>query len=72
MKAEYDFSKGIRGPVMPLPPGTTRVSISLDDEVFEWFRIKHLTAGAGSFPRLINAALKDYIARQDVRQENTG
>jgi uncharacterized protein (DUF4415 family) len=65
MKAEYDFSKGIRGPVMPLPLGTTRVSISLDDEVFEWFRIKHLAAGPGSFPRLINAALKDYIARQE-------
>jgi hypothetical protein len=72
MKAEYDLSKGIRGPVMPLPPGTTRVSISLDDEVFEWFLTKHHAAGAGSFPLLINAALKDYIARQDVRQENTG
>jgi uncharacterized protein (DUF4415 family) len=68
MKAEYDFSKGIRGPVTPLPPGTTRVSITLDDEVFEWFRTKHHAAGAGSFPLLINAALKDYIARQ----ENTG
>ena len=66
------FEKGIRGPVTPLPPGTTRVSIALEDEVFEWFRIKHHAAGAGSFPHLINAALKDYIARQDVRQENTG
>ena len=72
MKAEYDFSKGIRGPVLPLPPGTTRVSISLEDEVFDWFRTRSNAVGPGSFPQLINAALKDFIARQDDSQENSG
>jgi uncharacterized protein (DUF4415 family) len=72
MKTEYDFSKGVRGPLDPLPPGMTRVTIALDDEVLDWFRAKVDAAGGGYYPALINAALKDYIARQDVRQESTG
>ena len=31
MKQEYDFSKGKRGAVAPVPPGKTRVTIRLDD-----------------------------------------
>ena len=29
MKAEYDFSKGKRGALDPLPPGKTRITIRL-------------------------------------------
>jgi hypothetical protein len=38
MKKEYDFSGAKRGPVVPAPPGKTRASILLDDDVLEWFR----------------------------------
>ena len=38
MKKEYDFSKGRRGPVLKVPPGKTRVTIRLDDDILDWFR----------------------------------
>jgi uncharacterized protein (DUF4415 family) len=68
MKAEYDFSKGVRGAVFPLRPGETRLAITLDDEVLDWFRNQVNAAGGGHYPRLINAALREHIARQGARQ----
>ncbi|HEX8242181.1 MAG TPA: hypothetical protein VF541_01750 [Longimicrobium sp.] len=68
MKAEYDFSKGVRGPVVPLRRGATRVTIPLHDEVLAWFRNQVNAAGGGHYPRLINAALREHIARQRARQ----
>ena len=38
MKDHYDFSEGKRGPVVPIPPGKTRITIRIDDEVLDWFR----------------------------------
>ena len=38
MRDEYDFSNGRRGAIDPLPPGKTRITIRLDDEVIEWLR----------------------------------
>ena len=38
MKKEYDFSKGRREPVIPIPAGKTRITIRIDDDVLEWFR----------------------------------
>jgi uncharacterized protein (DUF4415 family) len=36
MKKEYDFSQGKRGPVLRVPPGKTRVTIRLDDDILDW------------------------------------
>lgn len=36
MKQEYDFSKGKRGAVVTVPPGKTRVTIRLDDDLLDW------------------------------------
>jgi uncharacterized protein (DUF4415 family) len=38
METEYDFSKGKRGAIDPMPSGKTRITIRLDDEVLAWFR----------------------------------
>jgi len=64
MKDEYDFSKGRRGPVVPTPPGKTRITIRLDDEVLDWFREKVSDAGGGNYQTLINDALRDHIQRE--------
>ncbi len=61
MKAEYDFKKGKRGAVVPVPPGKTRITIRLDDEVIAWFRAQVHAAGGGSYQTLINDALHEYI-----------
>ena len=62
MRKEYDFGKAKRGPVVPVPPGKTRITIRLDDDVLAWFRDQVHRAGGGSYQALINQALRDYMA----------
>ena len=64
MKDEYDFSDGVRGPVFPMPPGKTRITIRIDDEVLEWFRAQVHAMGGGNYQTLMNDALRDHIARE--------
>jgi uncharacterized protein (DUF4415 family) len=64
MKDEYDFSKGRRGAVVPMPPGKTRITIRLDDEVLDWFREKVSDAGGGNYQTLINDALREHIQHE--------
>ena len=61
MKAEYDFSKGRRGPVLKVPPGKTRVTIRLDADILDWFRGQVDGAGGGNYQTPINAALRTFV-----------
>lgn len=71
MKKEYNFSKGKRGPVVRVPPGKTRVTIRLDDDVLEWFRDQVDRAGGGNYQTLLNQALRDYMQRAREPLEST-
>lgn len=64
MKAKYDFSKGKRGAVEPMPPGKTRITIRLDNEVIEWFRQAVTENGGGNYQTMINEALLEFIHQQ--------
>jgi uncharacterized protein (DUF4415 family) len=59
VRKEYDFSNGKRGAVIPAP-GKTRVTIMLDNDVIEAFRVKAESIGTG-YQTLINAALREVI-----------
>jgi uncharacterized protein (DUF4415 family) len=59
MKKEYDFSKGKRGAVIAPPPGKTRITIRIDDDVLDWFRQQAHAAGGASYQTLINTALRE-------------
>ena len=61
MRKEYDFSRGKRGPVVPVPPGKTRITIRLDDDVLAWFRDQVHSAGGGNYQTLINQALRRFM-----------
>ena len=65
MKKEYDFSKGKRGPILPIPPGKTRITIRIDDEILDWFRDRVNAAGGGNYQTLMNDALREYIRRSE-------
>lgn len=78
MKAEYDFSKGKRGPVIP-QKGKTRISIFIDNSVLDAFRARAEKAGTG-YQTMMNEALRAYLSeterpitesslRQVLRQE---
>ena len=64
MKKEYDFGSGRRGAVVPVPPGKTRVTIPLDDDVLDWFRAQVHEMGGGNYEALIIAALREYIQQR--------
>jgi len=71
MKRSYDFGQAKRGPVEPLPPGKTRITIRLDDDILEWFRGQVEAVGGGNYQTLINEALKAHIQEQREPLEET-
>ena len=71
MRKEYDFQKATRGPVGRVPPGKTRITIRLDNEVVAWFKDQIHRAGGGSYQSLINAALREHIAEAEEPLEET-
>jgi len=60
MKKEYDFSKGKRGAVIKAR-GKTRITIHLDNDVIDAFRVQAEKAGRG-YQTLINETLRQYLA----------
>ena len=71
MKKEYDFSKGKRGAVVKAPPGKTRITIRIDDDILEWFRAQAHAAGGGSYQTLLNQALREYMGSKREPLEDT-
>ncbi len=79
MKKEYDFSRGKRGAIDPVPPGKTRITIRFDDDILNWFRRQVDARGGGNYQTMMNNALREYIqqhgeslediVRRVVRQE---
>jgi len=63
MRAEYDFSKGKRGAVIP-QKGKTRISIYIDDVVLDQFRARAERAGTG-YQTMMNEALRKYLSESD-------
>lgn len=63
MKNEYDVSQGKRGAVIKAR-GKTRITIYLDDDVIEAFRLQAEESGCG-YQTLINTALRQYLSSDD-------
>jgi uncharacterized protein (DUF4415 family) len=59
MKKEYDFSKGRRGSVIP-QTGKTRITIFIDDDIIQAFRVRADALGRG-YQTLINQALREHM-----------
>ena len=71
MKKEYDFSKGKRGAVVPVPKSKTRVTIRLDSDVVDWFQDQVEKAGGGNYQTSMNHTLQDYVKRSREPLETT-
>ena len=65
MRAEYDFSKGKHGAVIP-QKGKTRISIFIDDSTLDEFRARAEKAGTG-YQIVMNDALRKYLSETDQR-----
>lgn len=64
MKANYDFSVGKRGPVVP-KVGKTRITMYLDDDVLNAFRERANSDGKG-YQTMINDVLRKALVPTDV------
>lgn len=64
-KESYDFSKGRRGAVVPVPPGKTRITIRIDTDVLDWFRQQVNAAGGGNYQTLMNDVLRRHAEGRD-------
>ncbi len=64
MRPSYDFSQARRGPIVPATPNKTRITIRIDADVLDWFRAQVHRQGGGSYQRLINEALREYMLRE--------
>jgi uncharacterized protein (DUF4415 family) len=69
MREGIDFSKGKRGAVMA-SPGKTRITIMLDDDVFEAFHARAKCAVPG-FQMLVNSVLHEAISGAIGKQHFT-
>jgi uncharacterized protein (DUF4415 family) len=63
MRKDYDFRKGRRGAVVATPPGKTRITIRLDQDVIDWFKERVEEAGGGNYQTLINQALREHMTQ---------
>lgn len=71
MRKEYDFSQAQRGPVAPVAPGKTRITIRLDDDLIQWFKDQVHAAGGGNYQTVINTALREYMGKKREPLEET-
>jgi len=71
MRREYDFSRGKRGPLVPVPARKVRITIRLDEDVLAWFKKQVHDAGGGNYQTLINTALRAYVQDQAEPLEQT-
>ena len=63
MRAEYDFSKGKRGALVPTK-GKSRITIYIDDAVLDEFRARAERLGAG-YQTMMNEALKAFLEKNE-------
>ena len=63
---DIDFSKATRGPVIPIEPGKTKISIRVDNAVIEYFRGQVERAGTGNYQTLMNDALLAFMQQRSV------
>jgi len=71
MQEEYNFSNAKQGPIVPISPNKTRITIRLDTDILNWFRDRVNARGGGSYQTLINQALREHMENADKDWETT-
>lgn len=70
MKVKYDFSKGRRGAVIQSSGNKVRITIRLDRDIVDWFRLKVEEQGGGNYQTMLNDALRNYMEHQEQSLED--
>ncbi len=65
----YDFSKGKRGAINPLPSGKSEIRIRLDTDILDWFKSKVEEQGGGNYQENINQVLRQFMTHYQSSQK---
>jgi uncharacterized protein (DUF4415 family) len=60
-----DFSKARRGAVIPPSGNKVRITIRLDKDIVEWFKLRVEESGGGNYQTQLNNALREYIQHRE-------
>jgi len=71
MKTRYSFKGGKRGSVANMPPGKTRITIRLDNDILDGFRERADAARGANYQTMINQALREYVTQDAEELEET-
>ena len=69
MKKEYNFENAKRDQVVPTK-GKTRITMYLDTDILDDFRVRSEKAGYG-YQTMINEALREYLAKNGKPLDET-
>jgi uncharacterized protein (DUF4415 family) len=69
MKKNYDFSAGVRGPVVAPDSAKTRITIRIDNDILDWFRARVNDQGGGNYQTMINQALRSCMREEKPLKE---
>jgi uncharacterized protein (DUF4415 family) len=69
MKANYNFSKARRGAVIPPSGNKMRITIRLDREIIDQFKLRAESQGGGNYQTMLNDALRSYLEQQEQSLE---
>ena len=69
MEKEYNFENAKRGQVVPTK-GKTRITMYIDTDILDDFRIRAEKAGYG-YQTMINEALREYLAKSGKPLDET-
>jgi uncharacterized protein (DUF4415 family) len=61
-----DFRRSKRGAILKTPPGKTRITTRIDQDILQWFSDQVHAAGGGNYQTLINSALREYVDRRST------
>ena len=64
MRPEYDFGHARQGGIIHPAANKARITIRIDSDVLAWFRQQAHEQGGGSYQRMINEALREYMERE--------
>jgi len=69
LEEEFDFSRGIRGPIVTYTGIKLPVTIRLGGEVIDFFKDRaEKLGGKAKYQTLLNETLKDYIAGANIER----
>ena len=70
VSGRFDFGDGLRGAPDPLPGRRTRITLSVDTEVLDWFRRGAQTMGGGNYALMMSEALRRHATERPESLED--